>query len=277
MSKPKEKFKNDRALRFYSEVLGLDRLHYGMWEDSDERTLEGVKVAQKRYEDFLVDEIKKLWPDAKNTSVLDVGCGTGIMSENLYKNQFKVEGLSPDLYQKEIFEKRIPVPFHLARFQNFQPQKQYQMVVMSESAQYIPLTKLFQKVNECLTPDGYLMVCDYFPYKNASGPMEKSGHKLDLFLEAASKNGYKIIQQEDITDKITPTLDAAKIFTQKYIIPSVDIFSEKIQHKKPFLFKTVKWLFRKKIAKVYDNMVLIDSEEFKKNKCYMFYIFQKIS
>ena len=274
MNKSKEKFKNDRALRFYSEVLGLEKLHYGIWEDSDERNFEGIRKAQQRYEDFLIDKIEEVFPLTNQTRILDVGCGTGAMSENLFKKGYKVEGLSPDLYQKEEFEKRTPVKFHLARFQNFQPEHPYEIVLMSESAQYIPLSKLFDKVKQCLQSKGYLMVCDYFTYNSATGPLAKSGHNLEAFLELAKNSGFKIIKQEDITQKTIPTLDAAKIFTDKYVLPAISIASEKFQEKKPFLFKSVRWIFRKKIAKAYDNITLLDSSEFAKNKCYMFFLFQ---
>lgn len=273
MGKKKEKFRNDRALRFYYEVLGLERLHYGLWDPTDPLTLEGVKIAQKRYEDFLKDEIGKLVDSSEQTAVLDVGCGSGIMSETLHHLNYQVEGLSPDLYQKEVFEKRVPVPFHLARFQHFQPSKQYDIVLMSESAQYIPIKKLFEKALEALKSDGHLMVCDYFTYDHAQGPMAKSGHNITKFMKAAEEAGFHLIKQEDITKRTTPTLDAAKIFTEKYILPSIDIFSEKMITQKPFLFKAVKWMFRKKIEKAYSNLALIDSQEFIKNKCYVFLLF----
>ena len=262
----KEKFRNDRALRFYSIVLGLERLHYGLWEETDERNIEGVKIAQKRYEDFLIEESLLLFDSPSDAHILDVGCGTGIMSESLAKKGFLVEGLSPDMYQKELFEKRTSLKFHLAWFQTFIPQKEYDLLIMSESSQYIPIDLLFQKARECLKPNGYLMVCDYFRLEGDTGTTGKSGHKLGLFLDASDSNGFVKISQSDITAKTIPTLDTAKIFTEKHILPALDIAREKIEEKYPKIFKVLKWLLRKKIEKARQNLILIDSKEFIKNK-----------
>ncbi|MFW5707403.1 MAG: class I SAM-dependent methyltransferase [Bacteroidota bacterium] len=276
MPSQKVKLKNNRALRFYYEVLGMERLHYGLWTQDDPRTLEGAKKAQKRYEDFLFNEIEQLAVAPAQTRVLDVGCGSGVMSQTLYENNYQVEGLSPDLYQKEVFEKRIPVPFHLARFQNFEPGEKYDIVLMSESAQYIPVKKLFANAANCLKTKGHLMVCDYFVFNDASGLMAKSGHNLELFLKSASDQGFYLAKKQDITRETIPTLDAAKIFVNQYIIPSLDIVSEKLAYRHPFLYKTARWFFRKKIEKARQKMILLDSKEFAKNKCYMFLLFEKM-
>ena len=49
--------KNDRTLRFYHEVLGLDYLHYGIWDMEDELTIDNLKKAQQKYEDYIIESI----------------------------------------------------------------------------------------------------------------------------------------------------------------------------------------------------------------------------
>ena len=71
---------NDRTLRILHEVFELKRLHYGMWIKKDELTFDNLKLAQKRYESNIIKQIPK-----NVKTILDVGCGTGVMTKNLLK------------------------------------------------------------------------------------------------------------------------------------------------------------------------------------------------
>ena len=83
---------DSRALRFYSDVLGLEHLHYGMWVRDEELTLANLKAAQARYQQAIIDLLPP--PPAR---ILDVGCGTGELSKALKAIGYEVEGLSPDI------------------------------------------------------------------------------------------------------------------------------------------------------------------------------------
>jgi MPBQ/MSBQ methyltransferase len=274
MNANNKKGKRNRVLRFYNQVLGFDRLHYGLWEHDDEFSIEGVKKAQERYEQYLLNLIhfNLISPDVK--TILDVGCGTGIMAENLKKSGYNVEGLSPDIYQKELFTDRTQSTLHLCCFEDFIPSVQYDCIIMSESSQYIPLPHLFDVAKKSIKPHGYLLVCDYFVLNHASGPLSKSGHPLEKFLNMAEQFGFKINHDEDITDRVTKTLDVAMHFVEKYVIPSVDIATEKIRERRPYLFYFICWLFRKKIKQIKEDIKLLDSHEFKRNKRYKLMLFQ---
>jgi MPBQ/MSBQ methyltransferase len=173
MPPPDRTRKSSRTLRFYTQVLGLERLHYGLWEPDDEWSLPGVRKAQARYEDYLM----RLIPAGVKT-ILDVGCGTGVMAERLTRLGYTVEGLSPDPYHQRLFQARVASPFHLCGFKVFIPRVQYDCLIMSESAQYIAVPQLFEVAKTALTPQGYLLVGDYFVRPHASGPLANSGHRL---------------------------------------------------------------------------------------------------
>lgn len=273
MTTRKPRFQQSRALRFYHEVLGLDRLHYGLWEDDDPRDLEGVRQAQERYEQFLIDRILKITPTDGKARVLDAGCGSGIMCARLYAfppGRYQVEGLSPDLYQRDVFMQRVPVPFHLARFQDFEPSEPYDIILMSESCQYVPLDQLFPAAVRSLRPGGRLLICDYFTYDDATGPLSASGHRLSAIRRAAETAGFVVRSEIDLTQQVLPTLDIAREFIERFILPSAMLLTEGVAQRRPLLFRLGRFLLRREMDKAKLNMSLLDSEEFSRNKRYLY-------
>ena len=265
MKKPK----NDRALRFYNEVLGLDHLHYGIWNPDDELNLSNLKLAQQRYEDLVVSSIPG---DAKK--ILDVGCGTGELSKRLVAEAFEVEGLSPDINQKELYPTKTGGrPFHFCRFEDYEPKQQFDCIIMSESGQYIPLHQLFANAAKTLKKGGHLVSIDYFVLDKARGTLAKSGHNLDLFCKEAANNGFKLVKDEDITDRVTKTLDIAKQIVERSLI-AFDIASEKFRYKHHWVTRFAHWLLRKKKQSYQEQMVLLDSEKFSAAKRYKLFLFQ---
>ncbi len=260
--------KVNRALKFYEEVLGFGYLHYGLW-DGDPLTLDGLKAAQERYADLLCSVIP---PGV--TSVLDAGCGTGGNALKLRAKGYDVEGLSPDPYQREVFTKRTGLVFHLGRFQEFEPPRTYDLVFMSESSQYVPLERLFPAAARAAAPGGHLLVSDYFPLVKDGSRMTKSGHPLDRFLAEARKHGFSLLREEDITERVAPTLDLARDLLERFAIPAARLAAETLAQKRPWLFRLGKWLLRKRIRKLYEQRVLLDSAQFKRLKRYRVFLFR---
>ena len=176
---------NSRALKFYSDVLGLEHLHYGIWEASDELTLANLKAAQDRYQQAILDLLPAGSEDRK-IRVLDVGCGTGELSKALKARGYEVEGLSPDINHVDSYAEKVGQPFYQCVFEDFSPDKLYDVVIMLESCQYIALDKLFPVLDQCLTKDGVWVVVDYFVLDGVSGTMAKSGHTYTEFQRAVS-------------------------------------------------------------------------------------------
>ncbi len=261
--------KNDRALRFYSDVLGLERLHYGIWNAEDELTLENLKAAQERYENYLIENI----PEGANR-ILDVGCGTGVLCQELLKRGYKVDGLSPDKNQREHFEKNIQTTFHFCRFEDFVPQTEYDCIIMSESCQYIPLERVFDVAGKALRSGGHLMICDYFVKDGATGVLAKSGHNYTLFKQTAETSGLAIVKHRDITKETAKTLEIAKLWAEKILL-GADILSEKVRYKHARTWKFLCWLFRKKINRINQDRDLIDAKKFIEAKTYEFFLFRK--
>ncbi|NLC72136.1 MAG: class I SAM-dependent methyltransferase [Desulfuromonadaceae bacterium] len=262
------KHANDRALRFYHDVLGLERLHYGLWQSEDELSLANLKEAQKRYEDLLVADI----PEGVR-SIIDVGCGTGVLLARLKEMGFQAEGVTPDLHQQRVMQTKGLGPVHVCRFEEFAPKAAYDCVIMSESAQYIPLARLFGKVREALRPSGCLLVSDYFVLNDVRGIMAKSGHNYEDFLAAAEKEGFKLVKNRDITREVLKTLELANTTAGKIQL-AVEIGTEKFRHRHPLWTRLIQFFIRKKYQRLQEERVLIDAREFAKSKTYRFLLFE---
>ncbi|MBC2607626.1 class I SAM-dependent methyltransferase [Pelagicoccus albus] len=261
---------NDTSLRFYRDVLGLERLHYGIWNEGEELSFESLKRAQERYETYLLDNI----PEGCRR-ILDVGCGTGEMCLSLVKRGYEVEGLSPDRNQKAYFSDKLYVPFHHSRFEDFEAgARRYDCIIMSESCQYMPIRQVFETSSSALVSGGYLMVCDYFVVDKDAGILSESGHDRSRFLELARELGYKVVKTRDMTLETARTLDMGKLIADRILL-AAEIFSERFRQRNKFCYRFVRWLFRKRMKKLQDQLPLLDAKRFCEVKRYEFYLFQK--
>ncbi len=255
-------------LRFCHEVLGLDNLHYGLW-DGEHLDIEGLKGAQKRYTEHLIE-----WIPPQVESILDVGSGTGATGRLLRDRGYEVEGLSPDPYQQRLFERRVGHPFHLGRFQEFEPPHPYDLVLMSESSQYIWLDSLFPAVRRT-APGGHLLVADYFVVGEDTGDASKSGHPLDAYLEKAAAAGLELVRQEDVTEQALPTLELATAWVERYVDPSLTMFGDHLAVRYPRLFGLARRLFGRRIERhLAHGRAEVSSVDFRRLKRYQFLLFR---
>jgi MPBQ/MSBQ methyltransferase len=255
--------KVNTALRFYHDVIGLEHLHYGLW-NGEPRTLDGLINAQESYAKQLADWI----PEGVET-VLDVGSGTGATTAMLARRGFRVEGLAPDPYQQVLFRRRSSAPFHLARFQEFAPTHPFDLVLMSESAQYIWLPDFFPSTLRT-APGGWLLVSDYFRVGDDLGPHASSGHRLDDFMELAGDHGVELDRSKDVTELVKPTLDLARGWLDRYVEPTIRLLVERY----PTLTRIGRWMTPSLLQKYEDIKVYVDGEAFCREKRYLILLFR---
>ncbi len=256
----------DPTLRFYEEVLGLSFLHYGLWE-GDPLNLEGLSAAQRRYADRLVSMI----PEGTR-SILDVGCGTGGNARLLTERGFEVEGLSPDPFQARRFHDRTGgLPFHQSRFETFAPPRAYDLVLMSESCQYVRITRLFDAVRRA-APGGWLLVADYFVYTCTDTPLGRSGHELAMFRRFAQSDGFTIHADIDITEAVLPTLTLARQWLDQRARPALVILEDGLRSRHPWLLALARWWFRDRLRAIAEQDQLVDVDAFRAAKSYRIFL-----
>ncbi|MEM6675303.1 MAG: class I SAM-dependent methyltransferase [Planctomycetota bacterium] len=234
----------DYGLRLYRDLLGLEHLHFGLWAPEDPRDLEGFRTAQERYMQRLLDR----FPEGVRR-VLDVGAGTGALSLAARERGYEVEALSPCEHQEKALREKTngDLPFHLARFQDFEPPHRYDLVVCSESAQYVPRHDLFERAKACLTPDGHLLVCDYFRLQPER--FYRAAHVLQEFDDAAKESGFRLVEAEDITESVLQTLEVGRDLYDRFVLPLADIARDWASREKPKTSWLAQRVFGKRLKK----------------------------
>jgi len=269
----------DHVLKLYSETIRSSYLHYGFWDEPDKvnldnMTLPDIKQAQERY----IDHLASFIPDDVS-SILDVGCGIGGNASYLLENGFHVETLSPDTYQQSVIKEKFEgsMTFHHCKFESFIPEKTYDLILESESACYIKIGLGFKKARETLREGGYLLASDYFVYNRdgSKNPHLKSSHDLSTYLQAAEDHGFTLVKEYDQTDNTMPTLDYGQYFIERFIKPTFEYGLYSAHKNYPKTTSMVQKLVKPKIEKKLSQLDLIDSDQFRKYRKYMIFLFKK--
>ena len=99
---------------------------------------------------------------------------------------------------------------------------------------------------------------------------------MKTYLEGAKIAGFKLLKKYDQTENTMPTLDAAYHFIERFILPTAEYAQFSLQRKNPLTYRLIKLLFGNNISSKIDQLDLVKSEEFRKYRKYMIYLFQKV-
>ena len=269
----------DHVLKLYSETIRSDYLHYGFWGEPnsveiESITLQEIKNAQDRY----IEHLASFIPNEVN-SILDVGCGIGGNAEYLINQGYVVETLSPDDFQKSTIAEKFnnQMTFHHCKFEKFQPEKQYDLILESESACYIKINKGFEKARETLRTGGYLLASDYFVHyrDDSKNSHLRSSHDMEKYLSSAKAHGFELFREYDQTDNTMPTLDYGKYFIERFINPTIEYSVHSAKKNYPKTAALIGKLVAPKLEAKKNQLDLLDSTLFRKYRKYMIYLFQK--
>ena len=163
------------------QIFNTEHLHYGYWSDGLKINLFNLPQAQEKYCDFLISQIPE-----KIKTILDVGCGVGQMAAKLIDLGYSVDCVSPSSVFAEQTRNLLGSKSCVFEccYENLQTEKRYDMVLFSESFQYIPLEKALQNSLKFLNNNGYLLICDFFKTNAPGECVLGGGHKLDQFYKA---------------------------------------------------------------------------------------------
>ena len=210
--------------------------------------------------------------------ILDVGSGSGNLAKRLINLGYHVDCVIPSKFLAERVQEKLDKKskIHVCKFEDVELTQTYDLILFSESFQYIRLEESLQKVQKLLTANRYLLICDVF-HKNVEGksPM-RGGHRLDYFEKAIGESKFNLVKDLDITKETAPTYDFLNQLLTDVAEPIADMSGEYLNYKYPKLAKLVKWKFSKKLDRI--NQVWfsgeLTGENFIKYKSYKLLIYK---
>ncbi len=213
-------------------------------------------------------------------TVIDVGCGGGQNARKIKDTGRTVDGVSPSpmlaRQTRELLGKNSEV--FECYFEDLQTDKKYDLVLFSESFQYMELELAMKKTVELLNPGGYLLISDIFKRDNVEGKCPLSGgHRWSAFSDTLAKFPFTPVEDNDITEQIAPTIDIENNMFMQVGLPVFNLVDEVFTQRHPLLVKLVKWKYKKKLASIHAKYFAGDrtGKMFKKFKTYRQLLYKK--
>ena len=246
--------------KYDSKVVGLDvglligkffmkteDLHYGYWPLEKTATAQNFAEAQQRHSQLIINHI----PEGVE-NILDVGSGSGNLAKKLISLGYHVDCVIPSEFLAERVKEKLDEnsTIHICKFEAVETNVTYDLILFSESFQYIPMDKSIPKIQKLLSPNGHLLICDVF-HKNVPGksPM-RGGHRWDYFEKIIEESNLKLTCELDITEQTAPTYDFLNQLLTDVAEPISEMTGGYLNYKYPKLTKLIKWNFQKKLNRI---------------------------
>jgi SAM-dependent methyltransferase len=254
--------------------LKTEDLHYGYWPEGLELTPSNLPRAQELYSDLILSRIPE-----QTTSILDVGCGAGALAEKLRQRGYQVDAVNPSSYLAAQARARLgpEVIMFECRFEDLQTDRRYDLILFSESFQYIRLGRGLEKTLELLNERGALLICDFFKTTAEGDSVLGGGHRLAKFYERIAQYPFQLVCDLDITAQTAPNLDLVNDGFQKLGKPAWDLILSYLDSNYPYLARFLQWKYRDKIAELHRKYFSGErnAANFARFKSYRLMVYQK--
>jgi len=244
------------------QILGVDDLHYGLWDSDLELKLANMGIAQQRYTDNMIAAMPS--PKPGPVKVLDIGCGTGHVLGQLLSRGYQADGLVPSASLAKLVRKQqakypeIKSRFFECRFEDLpfnELIQQYDVCLFSESFQYISMEASFELLQKILKPGGIVVICDFFKtaHHGDGGPGDGSfggGHAMADFYRKVKESKFELIRDDDITQRVSPNLQLVNDILHNTIKPvGLTLHKYLSDH-----YPKITWVIQRMLRKKLDRM-----------------------
>ena len=153
---------------------------------------------------------------------MDVGCGSGKFAEKLIENGYIVDCVSPSSNLNKHARLRLgnSVEMFETRFEDFECNKSYDLILCSESFQYLLLEKSISKIKKHLSTGGYLLICDFFKRDVPGKSPVSGGHGIKRFFKYMDSQPFVKLIDIDITRETAPSLDIMRDLILEVVLPT---------------------------------------------------------
>ncbi|MBM0742443.1 class I SAM-dependent methyltransferase [Phormidium sp. CLA17] len=263
------------ALNYYLSLTDSPYLHYGYWEtqpkSAEDLTIANLCTAQAAYTQKLMAFI----PEGTH-AILDVGCGTGGNATYLLDRGFTVEGLAPDTFQQERFLAATSgrAPFHLSRFEDFKTSHPFDLVLLSESSQYMSAQDIAQGAARGLKQGGYLLLADMLRSDATyTEGIFSNCHVVEDLHQALLQSGFTLVKMEDISTQAAPTIEIGIDAFRRFGLSTVKYIADVIQIAVPPIYQLLRWAYKRWLQKTVEEG-LQAGEIFHRHLCYQIQLWQ---
>ncbi len=261
---------SDEGLKFYSEILPGDFLHFGFFEDPDtdprEISLADLERAQLAFTRLFIERMHD-----KDRPVLDVGCGMGGLSARLAAEGFVPVALTPDVHQIAYIQNKYPaIELIRGRFEDIDAEahaRRFGTIINSESLQYLDLDKSAKLVGKLLAPGGRWLIADFFKTSEA---YTGSGHVWENVKKVLAANGLAIVFERDITPNTGVTLRYIHMLAEGVVMPIMRLGTGKLARKQPGIHSMFKDFIDDVFALANFRIAVINPEKQLRERRYIF-------
>ena len=245
------------------QLLDIEDLHYGLWDPDLAVSLANIPLAQQRYTTQLLDLLGRLLKGVSRPRILDVGCGTGHMLEQILARGYDVDAVNPSAYLNQQVRQRLArinaastrlLETDFESMPDEACRNCYDLLLLSESFQYIPLPEFFANTARLLKTGGRVVICDFFKTAahcdgEAGDRSFSGGHILGEFYRCVGESVFEIERDEDLTKQVSPNIALLDEWLTRRLVPAAGSIDLYLQGAYPKTTRLMKWLLRRKLER----------------------------